>query len=377
MRQDGDGAAEEFFDVAKLRALLAGAEGDGLAFGPGAAGASDAMDVGPGLVGQVEVDDVRDVVDVEAAGGDVAGHQHARLALLEVVQGPGADVLRFVGVDGLAGDAGPDEPPGDLIGPVLGAGEHERPRHHRVLEQMFEQIELAVLVDVVEDLLDGIGSRGLGRDADFDGMGEYLVGHRLDFPRHGGREHQGLPLLRDLRDDAPDVLDEPHVEHPVGLVEDEYLDRAEGQDALVQQVQEAPRRGDEDIDAFAERLHLVELIDAAEDDGVPQADVLAVNAKTLADLRGQLAGGRDNQGANGPVDVSRCMAVSCGRGMPAVSRHDGMTMKVLQDGQGEGGRLAGARLGAAQQVPSFQHIGDRLLLDGGGDGVAFGLDRAQ
>ena len=44
--------------------------------------------------------------------------------------------------------------------------------------------------------------------------------------------------------------------------------------------------------------------------------------------------------------------------------------QVLQDGQGEGGGLAGAGLGAADQVAALEQMGDGLGLDGSGDGVA-------
>ena len=44
--------------------------------------------------------------------------------------------------------------------------------------------------------------------------------------------------------------------------------------------------------------------------------------------------------------------------------------ELVQHGQGEGGGLAGAGLGAAEQVVPGQHGGDRLGLDGGGGFVA-------
>jgi hypothetical protein len=52
---------------------------------PGAAGASDAVDVVLGNVRHLVVDDDRKVVDVEAARGDVSGHQHLQPAFLEGV----------------------------------------------------------------------------------------------------------------------------------------------------------------------------------------------------------------------------------------------------------------------------------------------------
>ena len=55
--------------------------------------------------------------------------------------------------------------------------------------------------------------------------------------------------LRHRRGDAADVLDEAHVEHAVGFVEHEELDVAELDVALAHQVEQAARRGDQDVDA--------------------------------------------------------------------------------------------------------------------------------
>ena len=58
------------------------------AVGAGARGAADAVDIAFRFVGQLEIDHMGDIVDVDAAGGDVGRHQHARLAGLEHVQRP-------------------------------------------------------------------------------------------------------------------------------------------------------------------------------------------------------------------------------------------------------------------------------------------------
>ena len=52
-------------------------------------------------------------------------------------------------------------------------------------------------------------------------------------------------------DDAPDVGPEAHVEHAVGFVEDEDLDLGEVEVAALDQVEQAARRGDEQVDAAA------------------------------------------------------------------------------------------------------------------------------
>ena len=73
-------AAGELGDV---RLLLGEDEGDAGAAAAGAAGAADAMHVVLVAVRRVEVDHVRDVVDVEAACGDVRRDERRDLARLD------------------------------------------------------------------------------------------------------------------------------------------------------------------------------------------------------------------------------------------------------------------------------------------------------
>ena len=67
----------KLFDVAHERHFVAADQRDGDAFRAGARRAADAVDVALRDVGQVEVDDVADAVDVDAARGDVGGDQRA------------------------------------------------------------------------------------------------------------------------------------------------------------------------------------------------------------------------------------------------------------------------------------------------------------
>ena len=76
----------------------------------------------------------------------------------------------------------------------------------------------------------------------------------------------------------------------------------------------------------------------------------------LGDLRGKFACGRQHQGGDAVLAELVGLALALG--------------ELVQQGQGEGGRLAGARLGAAEEVVAVEDGGDRLGLDGGGDFVA-------
>ena len=79
--------------------------GDGCAGLAGAPGATHAMDVVLDVAGEVEVDDVGDVVDVDTTGRHVGSNQYADLARLEVKQGLLTVRLLSVAVNALAVDA--------------------------------------------------------------------------------------------------------------------------------------------------------------------------------------------------------------------------------------------------------------------------------
>ena len=80
------------------------AERDRRAGGAGAGGAADSVDIAFRLVGHVVIDDVGDAVDVDAAGGDVGGDEHADLAVAERGEHALALRLRLVAVERLRGD---------------------------------------------------------------------------------------------------------------------------------------------------------------------------------------------------------------------------------------------------------------------------------
>ena len=103
----------------------------------GAAGAADAVRVGGRLLGRIEVDHVRDVVDVEAAGGDVGRDERAHLAGVEAGERLLALRLRLVAVDRDRVDVVAAE----LLDEPIGAGlrAHEDEREPAVVGQQVDQ----------------------------------------------------------------------------------------------------------------------------------------------------------------------------------------------------------------------------------------------
>ena len=109
--------------------------------------------------------------------------------------------------------------------------------------------------------------------------------------------------------------------------------------------------GHQNVHPGLQLVHLGLLAHPAKDDGGAEGEVFPVGLEALLDLQGQLPGGGQDQGTDGPD-------AEVGLRLPAV--------ELLEDGGGEGTGLARACLGAAQHVPALEGGGDGLLLDGGG-----------
>ena len=312
------------------------------------------MDVIFRHIRQVEVEDVRYGVDIDAAGGDVGGDQHAGAAGTKAGQGALALRLGFVAVNGGSLDAGSEQMPGDAIGAVLGAGEHQHALEARVAQHRRQELALALARHEDDVLLHPLHRGGGRRDHDLDRVVEVFLGQGGDRLRHRRREQQGLALARQQLHDPLQGVDEAEIEHPVGFVENQNLDARQHERAAVDQIEQAARGGDEDIDAGCEPALLRRKRNSAKHDRGRERQPAAIALEALRDLARQLAGRGEHQGAA----ASR-------RGALRALREE------LQHRQGKGGGLAGSGLRDAAEVSAGEHLRDGLRLDRRRRGVAF------
>jgi hypothetical protein len=123
-------------------------------------------------------------------------------------------------------------------------------------------------------------------------------GVRLGDPSHlaleRGREQQRLALGRGHLYDPVDHRAEAHIEHPVGLVEDEQPDATERHISAIDQVEQPSRRRDEDVCARGEPRLL-------DDPGAPvhgrdrQRPGVRDRAHVVVDLDRELPSWREDQ----------------------------------------------------------------------------------
>ena len=180
------------------------------------------VDVGLGDIGQVVVEDMGDLIDIDPARGDIRGDQNGHWPVLKA---PSARVRAFWSCSvNRSGDVGLAQYLHQSICTMLGSSEDQGSPLGIPFQKSRDQGGLAILGNHVDRLLNQFSRGSDGIDLDEfrfmqDGVGQfpYLAGHRC-------REQKGLSLDGKSFDDFSNVVDESHVEHSIGLVENEKLD---------------------------------------------------------------------------------------------------------------------------------------------------------
>ncbi len=199
-----------------------------------------------------------------------------------------------------------------VLGGVLRGHEHEHALPAVVADQLEQQLRAGRGVDRDGALADvghcgggGLGVRGgLGLGAgqrDAHRFVQQRVGQRQHRPRERGGEQQRLAAGGQHREQTTQLVGEAQVEQPVGLVQHQRLHVAQRHRVLLDEIEQPARRGHHDVGAAAQPHHLrVDGHAAVRDRDLERhREVLRVLAQRFADLRGELARGREHERAHG------------------------------------------------------------------------------
>ncbi len=324
-------------------------EKDRLSLAPRPSRTADTVDVGFGVGGDVVIDDMADALDVETAGGHVGGDDDVEVSILEALDRLLPQRLRHVSVEGSAGEAARLQLLHQFHGGDLGAHEDEHGVEILGIEDAGQGIELVQSLDLPVALGDGGDGGRLGLDADLDGITQMAKGDLQHLLRHGGREKGRLPPLRSVSQDLFHLIDKPHAQHLVRLVEHNARELVELQGAAVQVVLNAPRRSDHGMDAALQLAQLLpHVLPPVDRKDLESRQVTRIGLHRLGDLQRQLpCGGQDKD-----------------------LRTPDRRVEATEERQGKGSRLAGAGLGLAEQVASCQQRRNAAGLDRRRDFVA-------
>ena len=162
-------------------------------------------------------------------------------------------VLVHVAVQRRRGVAFALQPLRERLGVALRRDEDDALRDGDVGQQVIEDpVLVRMVVGKMHALLDRERRAAVGLDVDAHGIAHEARGQPGDRAVERRGEQHRLARFRSEQRDALDVVDEAHVEHPVGFVEHEHLERRQVDAAALEMIDEAAGRRDDDVGAARE-----------------------------------------------------------------------------------------------------------------------------
>ena len=298
--------------------------------------------------GQIVVDHVLQIRDVQTTGGHFGGDQHPYLAFHELAQGAATAALGLLAMDHGGLDAVEVQLFHQHITALAGTGKHQHLLPVLLADELGEQLALALLLHRIDGVADGIGGGVLLVDADDLRSVQHQVGQLLHGVGEGGGEQQVLTSLAHSLQDLLHIGTEAHVEDAIRFVQHQGLDTGEAEVAGGQVLEQPARGRHYDVRPSLEFAGLHILFATADQGQHADVQILGEVVDVARHLGGQLAGrGQDQHPGVGRL----------GRGR--------VIHQTLQYGQRKGRRLAGSGLGAGQHVAATAYGRDRLLLHRG------------
>ena len=217
----------EAADVLEVFALRLVDERVGDASPPGPSGPPHTMDVGIGVLGQVVVHDVTDVIDMDAPCREVRRDERRKRAAAKPLEHTFTLALPDVAVERPRRPAQPVERLDELVRAVLRPTKHERPLDPGSPKELVKCAHLVGLAHLDPGLVDRINGGCLRLHRDEFRVLRVALGDRAHLRGERRREKRRLAGPGKERHDPRDVGREPEIEQAIGFIEDEHADLAQ------------------------------------------------------------------------------------------------------------------------------------------------------
>ena len=331
----------------------------------GTASTADTVNVVFVDVWQLEVDHVWQLVDIQAASGDIGGYQDAYGTGFKVGQGLGPGVLALVTVDGHSAEAVFVQVLGQAVCAVLGTREHQHLFPGACGDQVRQQGTLVRGRQAENALFDTLDRGVRWRNFDAFRVAQQFAGQVGDVLGERRRKQQVLTLGRQTGEDFFHVMDEAHVEHPVGFVEHQDFNVGQVNAALAGQVEQTTRAGNQYVNTAGQGLNLRVGANAAEYASADELQVAGIELEALVHLGGEFAGRRQDQHA------WLAWAVALGFVRVAIGK------QLFQNRKSEAAGFTSTCLSRNHQVATLQHGGNGPLLHRSRLGIARSFNGAD
>ena len=238
-----------------------------------------------------------DAVDVNAPRHYICGHKDGQLLLTEGQHHFFPFRLFQITGHSTALDSSFAEGPHHLTHRSFPRGKNNAAFHVALLQDLDKDCILLMVEQNVSTLLH-LGSRLAQGKLNRNRIPKEVVGKGAHAVRHGGREEQGLSLTSAMGGNAHDVLVEPHVQHAVGFIQNQHLQRAEVNISEGEVGEHATWGHNDNVCSFSKRFLLLgKFLPRASPINGEARDARIVGKALcgLVDLTGKLTGGHHNE----------------------------------------------------------------------------------
>ena len=334
------GLLEKIDELSNDGSVTAVEEGRGNTGVSSTAGTTDTMDVVVNIRGQIVVDNVGDIGNIQATSGNSSGHENRADTVSELLQGLLTLALSAVTVNGVGAHVLVDEEIRERVCHALRLNEDECETAVTVsVKDVEEHRALVNVLDVFNSLSDVLGGRADTADRQEDVVLQEILGKHLDVAREGGRKHERLAALSTghilALNDAANLGLETHVKHAISLIKNQILDVAQRDATTLDEIDKSAGGGDEEIAAAFDLAKLRSDLGTTIDNA--RADPRAVGelARLVVNLRDKFAGRGKDQCGGVRLALATIAAALAGR-------NGGRTMGegLRQNGEQETTRLA-------------------------------------
>lgn len=338
----------------------------------GTTGTTDTVDIVINVSGQIVVDNVSDVGDIQTTGSNGGSDQDWAAAVTEQLQSTLTLTLGAVTVNGGGREALVDEEVGQRVGHALGLDEDQGETAGSVgVEDIQQDGALVHVLDVLDLLSNVLRGRTDTANRQENVILQEVTGQHLDITRESGREHECLALVNGRHvltlDNAANLGLETHVQHAISLIENEVLDVLERDTATLNQVDETTGGSNEQIAATLDLAQLRANVGTTVHDTGADPRAVGELAGLVEDLRDQLTSGSKNErgGVGLALAAVAKLATALGR-----SSGGAILESLGEDGEEETTGFTGTGLSARHQIAAAHDNRDRVLLDGSRGDIA-------
>ena len=338
-------------DGRQVEGIVFTGQADGVTALAGTTGTTDTVYIVFGIVGQVVVEDVGHIRNVQTTGSHVGSDQYVQGSLGEVFQDLHPLLLRHV--TGQQTDAVTVilQPRMHVFTDMLGVGEDDGFFRPLFFHQGEQQQHLVFVGGVEQLLLNADAGHLLRLYLHMFRVVHVFVGQLLHPQGEGGGEQhaQTLGRGRHAAEQEADVLDEAQIEHAIRFIQHHDLNVAQIDHLGLEVVDDATRGADQDVDALLQHGQLLVVTFATVGEAEFQAGGCGNGVGIVVDLHCQFPGGRHYDGS-GLVNQT------------GIAQRVGQQIVECRGQEGNG--LAGPCLSLTGEVMTFYQQWQRQRLDG-------------